>query len=126
MTTYITLPWNDPSCLKGSTPGNYIVQFGKSLDFSGGAHEAFLREARFRIMWHNVEASENNLVLSANFVPPCYYESVPRLCGVLKALFKGKGVVFIPLPLKLQVQIRLPAGQTLQGPALRLLSLDLK
>ena len=127
MTTYITLPSNDPSVLAGSTPGNYIVQLGRSLDFSGGAYEVFLLEARFRMTWHNVEAGSNELVLSGNapaVIPPGYYESVPQLCTALNALFKGKGVVFTPLLLTLQVQITLPAGQTLQGPVLRLLGFD--
>ena len=114
MTTYLSLPSNDPSVLAGSTSGNYTVQLGRSLD------------ARFRMTWRNIKAGENDLVLSGKtlYLPLGYYESVPQLCTALNTLFEGKGVVFNPLPLTLQVQITLPAGQTLQGPALRLLGFD--
>ena len=130
MPTYITLPSVDPSCLEGSTPGNYVVQLGRSLDFSWGAYEVFLLEARFRMTWHNVQEGENKLVLSGRntpvIVPLGYYESVPQLCGVLNALFENKTVVFTPLPLTLPVRVTLLAGKFLEGPVLRLLGFDSK
>lgn len=129
MTTYITLPSNDPSVLTGSTPGNYTVQLGQSLDFSGATYEVFLLEARFRMSWHNVKDGENEIILSGGdriTLPPGYYESVPDLCKALNDLFKDKGVVFTALPLTLQVQISLPKGRFLESPILELLGFSKK
>ena len=119
MTTYISLPSNDPSVLAGSTIGNYTVQLGRSLDFSGAAYEVFLLEARFRMTWRNVKAGENQLVQSGNapdVVPPGYYESVPQLCTALDTLFVSKGVSFTPLPLDAASPHDSSGGKTATGP----------
>ena len=129
----MSLPSNDPSVLEGSTPGNYTVQLGRSLDFSGATYEVFLLEARFRMTWRNVETGQNELLLSGGelaphraLLPPGYYESVPEMCTGLNSLFKDKGVEFLPKPLTLQVQITLPKGRFLEGPVLRLLGFSTK
>ena len=124
MTTYITLPSNDPSVLAGSTPGNYIVQLGRSLDFSGGAYEVFLLEARFQMTWHNVEAGENTIQVqgsSAATLEAGYYENVADLCIALNTLLKAEKIVFTPLPRTLKVACSMPSGKTMVGVPLRLL-----
>ena len=88
-------------------------------------------EARFRMSWYIVEAGDNELVLSGKtshrtLLPPGYYESILQLCKALNDLFKGKGVVFTPIPITLQVQITLLVGQFLEGPVLQLLGFDSK
>ena len=123
-TTFVTLPSADPSCLPGSTSGDYTVDLGRTLDFSSGSYSVFLAEARFTLSWYNVDDGENELRLSGGptvTLHPGYYESVKVLCQNLNDLLSSASVVFTPLNLERKVQVEIPAGKTLTGSPLRLL-----
>ena len=61
-TTYILLNSADPSVLKDSSPGDFVVQLGRTHTFTKDS-EVFLSEAVIPFTWYNITHENNKLIV---------------------------------------------------------------
>ena len=128
-TTYILLNSGDPSVLKDSSPGDFVVQLGRNRTFTED-NEVFLSEAVIPFAWHNITHENNKLiVMSAAGVAtpleltPAYYGSIPILVNGIKAALKTAALSSVKISVDDRtMKVTIDAGSsTIQGPLLRMM-----
>ena len=125
-TIYILLNSADPSMLKDSSPGDFVVQLNHTHSFTKDS-EVFLSESLIPFSWYNIIQENNKLIiLSATGVAtpieltPAYYESIPILVKGINTVLKAHSLSFIKITTDEQsMKVTIDSGTaTVQGPLL--------